>query len=116
MFSRSPRDAARTCVFFGGNDAGLALDMMEQEGMEQINLSLIPIALLASEGSVFQERVEDLAGPAEVILGWILPFEEETGADHCQHDNPTIGQEIMADWLANRFGIDERRLRDVSLT
>ena len=29
MFSRSPRDAARTCVFFGGNDAGLALDMME---------------------------------------------------------------------------------------
>jgi methylene-tetrahydromethanopterin dehydrogenase len=30
MFSRSPRDAARTCIFFGGNDAGLALDMMEQ--------------------------------------------------------------------------------------
>ncbi|MGQ0446703.1 MAG: NAD(P)-dependent methylenetetrahydromethanopterin dehydrogenase [Beijerinckiaceae bacterium] len=30
MFSRSPRDAARTCVFFGGKDAGLALDMMEQ--------------------------------------------------------------------------------------
>jgi methylene-tetrahydromethanopterin dehydrogenase len=29
MFSRSPRDAARTCIFFGGNDAGLALDMME---------------------------------------------------------------------------------------
>src|ERR1700688_2985374 len=28
MFSRSPRDAARTCIFFGGNDAGLALDMM----------------------------------------------------------------------------------------
>jgi methylene-tetrahydromethanopterin dehydrogenase len=30
MFSRAPRDAARTCIFFGGNDAGLALDMMEQ--------------------------------------------------------------------------------------
>jgi methylene-tetrahydromethanopterin dehydrogenase len=30
MFSRSPRDAARTCIFFGGNDAGLALDMMER--------------------------------------------------------------------------------------
>jgi methylene-tetrahydromethanopterin dehydrogenase len=29
MFSRSPRDAARTCVFFAGKDAGLALDMME---------------------------------------------------------------------------------------
>ena len=30
MFSRSPRDAVRTCVFFAGKDAGLALDMMEQ--------------------------------------------------------------------------------------
>jgi methylene-tetrahydromethanopterin dehydrogenase len=29
MFSRSPRDAPRTCVFFAGKDAGLALDMME---------------------------------------------------------------------------------------
>ena len=36
--------------------------------------------------------------------------EEETGADHCQHDNPTIGQEIMLDWLADRFGIDQRQL------
>jgi pimeloyl-ACP methyl ester carboxylesterase len=36
---------------------------------------------------------------------------EETGAEHCQHDNPTIGQELMLDWLANRFGIDQRRLR-----
>ena len=32
---------------------------------------------------------------------------EETGAEHCQHDNPTIGQEILADWLADRFGIDQ---------
>src|SRR5262245_14829334 len=24
---------------------------------------------------------------------------EETGAEHCQHDNPTIGQEVLADWL-----------------
>lgn len=35
---------------------------------------------------------------------------EETGAEHCQHDNPTIGQEILADWLADRFGIDQRKL------
>ncbi|MBM1144986.1 alpha/beta hydrolase [Alcanivorax sp. ZXX171] len=33
---------------------------------------------------------------------------EETGAEHCQHDNPTIGQEKMADWLADRFGIDQQ--------
>jgi len=36
--------------------------------------------------------------------------EEETGADHCQHDNPTMGQEIMIDWLADRFGIDQTKL------
>jgi dipeptidyl aminopeptidase/acylaminoacyl peptidase len=40
--------------------------------------------------------------------------EEETGAEHCQHDNPTIGQERMADWLADRFGIDQRALSQSS--
>ena len=28
---------------------------------------------------------------------------DETGAEHCQHDNPTIGQEILADWLGRRL-------------
>ena len=36
--------------------------------------------------------------------------EEETGAEHCQHDNPTIGQEILSDWLADQFGIDQTDL------
>ena len=35
---------------------------------------------------------------------------EETGAEHCQHDNPTIGQEVMCDWLADLFGIDQASL------
>jgi len=39
-----------------------------------------------------------------------LVSEEETGAEHCQHDNPPIGQELVADWLAARFGIDQRGL------
>lgn len=30
MFARSPRDAARTAIFIGGKDVGLALDMMER--------------------------------------------------------------------------------------
>ncbi len=33
---------------------------------------------------------------------------EETGAEHCQHDHPTIGQELIADWLADTFQIDQR--------
>ncbi len=36
---------------------------------------------------------------------------EETGAEHCQHDNPTLGQEIMIDWLADVFMIDQRKMR-----
>ena len=40
---------------------------------------------------------------------------EETGAEHCQHDNPTIGQEVLADWLADRFGIDQRALLKTSI-
>lgn len=36
--------------------------------------------------------------------------EEETGAEHCQHDNPTIGQELLNDWLADQFGIDQSAL------
>jgi hypothetical protein len=44
-----------------------------------------------------------------------LVTEEETGAEHCQHDNPTIGQELLADWLADRFGIDQRALAKVAI-
>lgn len=42
--------------------------------------------------------------------------EEETGADHCQHDNPTIGQEYMADWLVDLFGINEKEQLKQTLT
>ena len=39
-----------------------------------------------------------------------LTTAEETGAEHCQHDNPTLGQELMIDWLADVFRIDQRKL------
>ena len=39
-----------------------------------------------------------------------LTSAEETGAEHCQHDNPTLGQELMIDWLADVFAIDQRSL------
>jgi dienelactone hydrolase len=48
----------------------------------------------------------------DVTLRIIEP--DETGAEHCQHDNPTIGQEILSDWLADRFGIDQRKLLKTS--
>ena len=39
-----------------------------------------------------------------------LTSEEETGAEHCQHDNPTLGQELMIDWLADVFKIYQTKL------
>jgi pimeloyl-ACP methyl ester carboxylesterase len=39
-----------------------------------------------------------------------LTTEEETGAEHCQHDNPTLGQELMIDWLCDVFKIDQTML------
>lgn len=40
-----------------------------------------------------------------------LTSAEETGAEHCQHDNPTLGQELMLDWLADIFSIDQGKLK-----
>jgi dienelactone hydrolase len=54
--------------------------------------------------------VHDHARDSGVDVTLTLVSPEQTGAEHCQHDNPTIGEELMFDWLADRFGIDERRL------
>jgi Esterase FrsA-like len=40
---------------------------------------------------------------------------DETGADHCQHDNPGMGQALVGDWLADRFGIDQRALHSLRI-
>lgn len=34
---------------------------------------------------------------------------EETGASHCQADNPSIGQAFICDWLADRLKVHPRR-------
>jgi dienelactone hydrolase len=55
--------------------------------------------------------VHDYAKSKGIDVTLRLTGAEETGAEHCQHDNPTIGQEIMIDWLANVFKIDQRKLK-----
>jgi dipeptidyl aminopeptidase/acylaminoacyl peptidase len=60
-------------------------------------------------------RVHDYAKSKGVDVTLRFVTEEETGAEHCQHDNATIGQELMADWLADRFGIDQAQLRKRAL-
>ena len=56
------------------------------------------------------KTVYDYAKSNGVKVTLRLTSEEETGAEHCQHDNPTLGQELMIDWLADVFRIDQRKL------
>ena len=55
-------------------------------------------------------KVYDHASRHGIDVTLRLTSSEETGAEHCQHDNPTLGQEILADWLADKFAIDQRKL------
>lgn len=41
------------------------------------------------------------AGGADVTEKWFTP--EETGAQHCQVDNPTLGMELIWDWVGDRL-------------
>jgi hypothetical protein len=61
------------------------------------------------------KRVYEYAKSNGVKADFVVVSEEDTSADHCQHDNPTLGQEIVADWLVEQFGIDERQLRRAAL-
>lgn len=55
-------------------------------------------------------KVHDYAQQHGLDATLRLTSEEETGAEHCQHDNPTLGQELMIDWLADVFKIDQAKL------
>lgn len=66
-----------------------------------------PFLIVAGEldafGTDHARRVHDEAKAAgvDVTIAWFSP--EETGAAHCQIDNPTIGMERICDWLADRL-------------
>lgn len=61
-------------------------------------------------GVAAAKQVYDGSVRAGVDVTLRLTSADETGADHCQHDNPTLGQELMLDWLAEKFGVDEAAL------
>jgi acetyl esterase/lipase len=55
-------------------------------------------------------KTAEYARSKGVDVTFHLVEEEQTGAEHCQHDNPTLGMELIGDWLVDVFGIDERKL------
>ncbi|MGH6835134.1 MAG: methylene-tetrahydromethanopterin dehydrogenase N-terminal domain-containing protein [Methylocella sp.] len=65
MFSRSPRDAARTCIFFGGKDAGLALDMMAQ--LKPTLLKPFEISSFADPAGSFTSAAATVACVAKIL-------------------------------------------------
>jgi dienelactone hydrolase len=58
------------------------------------------------------QKVYDYGRAHGVDVSLRLLSADETGAEHCQHDNPTIGQEVLCDWLADQFKIDQRSLKN----
>jgi dienelactone hydrolase len=55
-------------------------------------------------------RVVEYARSKGVNITYREVTAEETGADHCQHDNPTLGSDIVVDWLAHQLGINQAEL------
>lgn len=55
-------------------------------------------------------RVVEYARRKGVKITYREVTAEETGADHCQHDNPTLGSDIVVDWLAHQLRIDQTEL------
>ena len=58
----------------------------------------------------FRQTVHDYAVKHGINATLRLTSAGETGAEHCQHDNPILGQELMPDWLADVFDIDQSKL------
>jgi methylene-tetrahydromethanopterin dehydrogenase len=65
MFSRSPRDAARTGVFIGGKDAILALDMLDAAG--KALLKPFEISLFADPAGSFTTAAAMIAVVAKTL-------------------------------------------------
>ena len=65
MFSRSPRDATRTAVFFGGKDAFLALDMLDAAAKAQFKP--FEISLFADPAGSFTTAAAMIAVVEKVL-------------------------------------------------
>lgn len=94
-----------------------ALSQFKLEGVQD----KIRCPYLISEGQCdfagleFAEQSYEYCRATGVDVTFKVFTAEETGAAHCQVDNPTLGQEFICDWLADRLGVDQRKLQSVPL-
>ena len=61
-------------------------------------------------GDIFTARAAWLRASSYYRSAEFRLADEETGADHCQHDNPALGSDIAVDWLAHHLGINQAEL------
>ena len=100
---------------FGANTMAEAIEMAKPFKLEGVlNEMKCPYLVLHGGHDVLgvenSKTVYEYAKKHGVKVTLRLTSEEETGAEHCQHDNPTLGQELMADWLADIFEINQKNL------
>ncbi|MGB6175413.1 MAG: NAD(P)-dependent methylenetetrahydromethanopterin dehydrogenase [Methylocella sp.] len=131
MFSRSPRDAARTAVFIGGKDAGVALDMMER--LRGTLLKPFEISAFADPAGSFttaaamvacvekllkQKKAKRLGQTKFVIFGATGPVGYTSGVIAAMEgaEVTLAGRELSrvkakADEIEQRFGLDVRAVQ-----
>jgi dienelactone hydrolase len=100
---------------FGGNSVAQVLEILKPFKLHGVlDKMKCPYLILHGGHDVLGVNavkvVYDYAREHGVKATLRLTSAEETGAEHCQHDNPTLGQELMLDWLADVFGIDQTKL------
>jgi methylene-tetrahydromethanopterin dehydrogenase len=131
MFSRSPRDAIRTCVFIGGKDAVLALDMLQQ--LRKTLLKPFEISAFADPAGSFttaaamvacvekilkQKHTKALGQTKIVIFGATGPVGYASGVIAALEgvEVTLAGRELSrvkakADEIKQRFGLDVRAVQ-----
>ena len=124
MFSRSPNDAAKTCLFIGGRDALLALDMLEAAKSSmfvpfQISVFADPsgafttaAAMIACVERRLKAKGAGLAGTAVAVFGakgvvggivGLIAAEAGAGVTLVAHDQSGVVPAKAAEF-AKRFG------------
>jgi dienelactone hydrolase len=94
---------------FGARDMDELVTIAHPFDLEgQVSRIACPLLLICGEAdgpgvAAAQALLEEAkANAVDVTMRWFSP--EETGAAHCQIDNPTLGMEVICDWLADQLG------------
>jgi dienelactone hydrolase len=94
---------------FGGRDMAELLEITKAFNLEGVASNIrCPAIVVHGDQDIWGVQMaldliaEIRKGGADVTEKWFTP--EETGAQHCQVDNPTLGMEVIWDWVSEKLG------------